>query len=389
MTAPAESGGDTGAGVDVATSNVLLRRLARHNSAFLWVVVLPTLVAAAYYAFIASNIYLSESTFLVRNEQQRSTSRLDSVLSSVGVPESNETTVAIEAYMQSRDALTVLDHELGIRSVFGDGGVDPLSRFGLLPWRRGFEHFLPYYLDRIVEFSPTQSPNVVTLAVRAFDPELAYRINQRLLELAEQKINALNADLLRQSERYARTDLDEANENARAAALALAQYRAGRAVMDPNRESAIPLDVIGKLEAEVAATRNLIAVVANVAPNNPQLPVLRRKVADLEAQVGVEHGAVAGRGPRSMAALAENYDRLALAQNTASKVLALATEAYTEARTVARRKQIFFERVAQPSHPDAAIEPSKVSNVFATFLLSLVLWGVLKLLIAAIREHSH
>ena len=59
-----------------------------------------------------------------------------------------------------------------------------------------------------------------------------------------------------------------------------------------------------------------------------------------------------------------------------------------QARNEAQRKQLYLERIVQPSLPDVAVEPRRLRGVAATFLLGLVAWGILSMLIAGVREHQ-
>jgi capsular polysaccharide transport system permease protein len=49
---------------------------------------------------------------------------------------------------------------------------------------------------------------------------------------------------------------------------------------------------------------------------------------------------------------------------------------------------LYLERLVQPSLPDKAMEPRRIRSVFTVFLIGLIAWGVVSLLVAAIREHS-
>ena len=53
----------------------------------------------------------------------------------------------------------------------------------------------------------------------------------------------------------------------------------------------------------------------------------------------------------------------------------------------ARRQQSYVERIAQPSLPDAAGEPHRLRDIFATFLMGIILWNIARMLNASIREH--
>ncbi|PZN83525.1 MAG: hypothetical protein DM484_04240, partial [Candidatus Methylumidiphilus alinenensis] len=82
------------------------------------------------------------------------------------------------------------------------------------------------------------------------------------------------------------------------------------------------------------------------------------------------------------------YDRLALEQEFASKLLMGELISLEQARNEAQRKQLYLERIVQPGKPDYAVEPRRIRNVTATFLLGLVTWGILTMLIAGVREHQ-
>jgi capsular polysaccharide transport system permease protein len=46
-----------------------------------------------------------------------------------------------------------------------------------------------------------------------------------------------------------------------------------------------------------------------------------------------------------------------------------------------------LERIVQPSRPDTALEPRRVRGVLATLGLGLIVWGVLTMLVAGVKEH--
>jgi capsular polysaccharide transport system permease protein len=71
-----------------------------------------------------------------------------------------------------------------------------------------------------------------------------------------------------------------------------------------------------------------------------------------------------------------------------NKQLASAMVNLESARNEAQRQQIYLERIAEPSRPDAAQEPRRLRGILATFLVGLVAWGVISLLLAGVREHQ-
>jgi len=44
--------------------------------------------------------------------------------------------------------------------------------------------------------------------------------------------------------------------------------------------------------------------------------------------------------------------------------------------------------VVQPNLPDAPIEPRRLRDIFAVLVLSLIAFGIVKMLVAGVREHA-
>jgi len=355
---------------------------------FLLCVAVPTICAILYFGFMASDVYVSESSFVVRNQEDRPQNPLDSLLRGTGASPSDSTAAAVQTYILSRDALQVLNSELHLDRIFADGRIDFLSRFARLPWHSGFEYLLLYYRDK-VRVTADSSASILSISTRAFSADIAYNINQRLLALTEARINKLNDDARADLIRFASAEVADAEAKEDAANAVLARYRAQRNVMDPEKQSSMQLELVAKLQNELVATRALIAQVERIAPNSPQLPSLRQQALFLEKSIQAETARVVGGPNTSLASKAQDFSRLAVQKEVAGTILAGAIAALEAARSDARRKVVYLQRIAQPSKPDVAMEPHRLRSIIATFLLGLILWGVLSLLVVAVKEHRH
>ncbi|TXF10925.1 hypothetical protein [Pelomicrobium methylotrophicum] len=361
--------------------------LPRVNKLFIFTVILPTLIATIYYGLIASDIYISESRFVIRSQERQTTSPLDMILKGVGFTRAEDDAHAVQNFILSRDALKALDVSLQIKKAYSDPSIDLLSRFSGLDWDDSFENFHRYYQKMIVSVQLDSTSSIATLTVRAFDNYHAQAINQKLLELAEDLVNKLNERGRQDMIRYAAMEVAELEAKAKAAALALARYRNEKGVIDPERQSTIPLQQIARLQEELIATKAQLVQLERIAKDNPQIPVLRQRAALLEKEINAESMRVAGGGNRSLAGKAAEYQRLVLEKEFADKMLASAMATLEQARNEAQRQQLYLERIVQPGLPDEAMEPRRVRNVLAVFVLGLVAWGILSMLIAGIREH--
>lgn len=347
-------------------------------------VILPTTAAVFYFSIFASDIYISEARFVIRSPERPTTSPLGMLLKGTGFTRSEEDSYAVIDFMLSRDAMSEADKQLNLRKAFGKG--DLLRRFPGLDWDGSFENMHLYYQKMVdVQIDPISS--VAMLTVRAFDANEAQRINQTLLEMGEKLVNQLNDRGRMDMMKFANNEVAEAEKRAVRASLELARYRNLKGVIDPERQSEIPLQQVAKIQDELIATRVQILQIEKVAKDNPQLPILRSKAGLLEQEIQAQTRLVAGGGSNSLASKAAHYQSLALEKEFADKMLASALGSLEQIRQEAQRQQLYLERIAQPSLPDTGMEPHRVRNVVATFLLGLILWGILGLTFAAVREH--
>jgi capsular polysaccharide transport system permease protein len=365
----------------------LLARSWRSHRIFWITLVIPTLLSTLYFTFIASDMYVSESRFVVRSPDKQNMSSLGALFSSSGFSRSSEETSEVASFILSRDAMYALDKDMGIKKRFSSRKIDLISRFAPGGWFDSYEDFYLYYLRRVdAQLDPDSS--IVTLTTRAFTAKDAHDINLELLEHAEALVNRLNERSQQDRIRYAANELAGLEKRAKDAAVALAGYRNAKGVIDPEKQAGIPMQQIAKLQDELVNTRARILQIESVAPQNPQLPVLRRQAALLEAEIKRQTLSVVGAGDHSLAGKATEYQRLVLDKEFADKMLAGAMATLEQARSEALRKQLYVERVEQPSMPDMAMEPHRIRDIFATLLLGLVLWGVATLTVAAVREHT-
>jgi capsular polysaccharide transport system permease protein len=372
-----------------ATPSRLLDRLKTRalgmNRLFAFTVVVPTLISTLYFGAIASDIYISESRFVVRSPDRQAASPLGLMLKGAGFSRSQDDTYTVHDFMLSRDALKRLndDHHLG--KTFANDGIDRFSRFAGLDGDHSFEALHRYY-QKHVDIQLDSASSISTLTVRAFTPEDAWRINQQLLTMSEALVNQLNERGRQDMIRFATSEVTDAENKAKAAALALSTFRNQKGVIDPERQSAVQLQQIAKLQDDLIATKTQLVQVRSVTPDNPQIPVLQKRQETLQAEIDAETNRVAG-GERSLANKAAEYQRLALDREFADKQLASAMASLETARNEAQRKQLYLERIVQPNKPDIALEPRRIRGIVATLVLGLISWGILTILLAGIREH--
>ena len=358
----------------------------RINKLFLVTVVIPTALSGVYFGLIASGQYISDSSFVIYNARQTNTGGFSSLLATAGLSHSSSGAYSVRDYIRSRDALAELQRALNYRHMVSSHQIDVFNRFGgiLAPYS-SLERLFEYYKNMVSDNIDTAS-NISKLRVTAYTAQDAQRINANLLDMGQTIINRLNAQANEDTVRFYKQDVANAEAKVRAASLAVATYRNNKGVFNPAPESALQLQLVAKLQDQLISTQAQLSQLLSTTPNNPQVPLLRRAVDNIKQEIVRQSAKVTG-GANSLASKASLYAQLVLNQTFAEKELAAALAALEQARITAQKQQLFLEVIAKPSLPDEAMQPKRLRGVLATFVVGLLLWGVLSVVIGGIKEH--
>lgn len=361
------------------------RRRLTKQILFVLIVFLPTLAAGIYYFKFASDIYVSESKFVVRSANEQSVSDITSFLQGAGLGSSSGDSFSVLHYITSRDALKVLNKDDSFRASVSKASIDRLSRFNGLGGDDSFEALFEYYLDR-VEVIMDGDSSIMTLKVRMFDPQEAAKINRELIQMSEVLVNGMSERSRRDMINFAEAEVDRAFAKARQASLAVSEYRDSKSMFDPTAQSSMQLQLVSKLQDEMISAKARLNQTKYLAPSSPQVEYLEREIANLQKQIDVETAKVAG-GDESFSKKTTQYEQFMLDSEVAKQHLALAITTLENAHAQAIKQALYLQIVSRPSLPDSATEPDRMEKTLVVFILAFITWGIICMLIAGVREH--
>lgn len=370
---------------------------AQHNALLLWakkrrwfllMVVLPTLLAALYYGLIASDIYISESRFVIKSPDQRRSqvSTLANLVQTTGLSGGQEQTNEVLTYVRSRDALKALENSAGARDKFATPRADFLSRFPQ-PFSDGsFESLFKYYGKRVDARLDGETGTAIIRA-EAFTPQDAFIINEKLLDLSEGLVNRLNSRAQNKGIVEAQKQVVLATERAKASRVALAQYRNAQALIDPSKQAVGVLEIANTMVAERAALQAQLDLMQHLTPRNPSIPALRNRINAISTQIASQDSRVVGNGS-GIASKLGGYENLLVEQEFATQSLNAANAALVQARSEAQRQQYYLERVVDPNVPDTPLLPKRWENILIVFAAATCLYFIAWMFMVGVLEHA-
>jgi capsular polysaccharide transport system permease protein len=287
----------------------------------------------------------------------------------------------------SRDAVRRLEREDDLRGVLGRPEGDLVTRFpGLWFWRKDFEALYQTY-KRFVTVESDTTSGLSTLQVKAYRPEDAQRMARALLEFSEQLVNQLNERARQDSLATFQREVETTEQQIAKIQTELTAYRIKEKMLDPKSAAVGPVELLAKMNGELANSRAQLAEILKNAPNSPQIPLIRTRIGSLETLIADQRAKITGDNNSLATALTE-YERLDVQRLLAEKILTSALTSLEAARLEAQRQQLYLEVIAQPNLADYPLFPKRAIS-FATLVVSCLLaYGIAWLLIASVREHA-
>lgn len=353
---------------------------------FIVTVLLPVLISVIYFGVLASDVYVSESRFVVKSPEKPASTGLGTILKSAGFTNAGDEVYAAQSYAISRDALKAINSRGAFEKAYTRPHIFWFDRFNPFGVAGSFEDLYKYF-EKKLKLKNDNTTSITTLTVEAYTAEDARRFNEELLTLSENRINRLNERGRKDLVGYAEKEVDAAKARAQSASLALAAYRNQSGVLDPEKQAEVQMQMVSKLQDVMIAAKSELAQLQRFTPENPRIPVVRSQLAAVQREIDVELGKVVG-GRRSLAAGAVRYQRLLLETQFAEKQLAGALASLETARNESIRQQAYVERIVQPNLPDAPTQPRRLRAILATLALGLIAYGILRMLLAGVKEHG-
>lgn len=349
-------------------------------------VVLPTLLSAVYYGFIATPQYQSYSVFTILSADTRPAIALESLLSTVGGSGTGRDALSVRDYVLSRDMLARLDKEHGFIAHYRARDIDWFSR---LPSDASFEDAYEYFGDKIDVDFDTQSGSL-TLRVRAFSAEKSLEFSKAVLAYSEEMVNKLSERERRDRTAYAEAEVAKAEARLTKARQVILELQKKHAEFNPFETAGAALSLRTQLEGELAKARaELMELKSYMQADAPRVKAAQERVNSISAQVAAESlRMVDPKREGGLNTSLPEFEAAMIEKEFAQKAYESALTALEIARSEASRQHRYLATIASPSKPDESTYPRRLLGVLTVFVVSFLVMGIGTLIAAAVREHA-
>ena len=348
-------------------------------------IMLPTLLVGYYYYNVATPFYATTTEFQIQKSESSSPAGgLGGLFGGTSFATSQES-IAVQSFLESREAMLMLDEEFGLREHYSAPEIDPLNR--LAPDATTESLYDLYQRNLTIGYDPTEG--LIRMEILAADPELSEAFASALIRAAEQRVDQMTQRVRADQMAGARDSYEAAEEALAAAQRRVVQLQEQSGVLSSEAEVGALFNQISTFEIQLQNERLRLAELQSVErPNQTRLEVAQRNIARLEALVEELRGSMTEEA-NSEASLARVSSELAVAEadlQTRQLMLSQALQQMETARIEADRQSLYLTVSVNPVAPDEAAYPRKLENTLLAFLIFSGIYLMLSMTASILRE---
>ena len=351
-------------------------------------VLIPTLMFLFYQSIWASERYESTAQLIVKQpDSAMSVSPELALLGGLGGSTVNNDAKIVQAYILSNDMLSYLEETLSIKSHFSSSSVDFFSR--LHSWD-SHEDFLALY-KKYVEIIIDQDSGIIELKVQAFNDDFSLLLSQTIIARAEWFINEIGHKLANEQLSFIKKEHQNWVDNLEKAQKKLLTYQQSHRLLDPTAEGAALQSIAYNIESQITARKTeLLAAEGIMSENAPPVIKLKNEILALQEQLKSERERLTYEGSEqlSVSEVIAKFSDLKVDYELALQAYTASLASLEKVRVEAYRQIKFLMTVEQPNLPDASSYPKVFYNVFLFFVITGLFFGIVRIIIATIKELS-
>ena len=326
------------------------RMRRRHRgliAGFALVVALPTALAGAYLYTRAADQFASYVGFSVRSESAgSSTDVLGGLTSLVGVTSSSTSdTDVLYKFIQSRDLVERVNARMDLRAIWSKAPGDPVFGF---TGNESIEDLLDEW-ERKVRIQ--YDDGMIDLRVLAFEAQDAQDISEAILAEGTVLINQLNDISREDALRYARAEMERAQDRLREARQAVTEFRNRYRIVDPAADVQGQVGVVTSLQTQLAEQLVSLGLLrANAQPQDPRIAQTELRVDVIREQIEAERQKVGSNAEDvALSDVVGQYETLAVDREFAETSYTTALAAFEQARAEAARQSRYLAPYIRPT----------------------------------------
>ncbi|WP_457562486.1 hypothetical protein [Caminibacter pacificus] len=345
--------------------------------------ILLFIIGSVYILFVKSELYYSNANVVIKNLNNKSVNL--NGLSFLMPSSSNQQDIfIIRKYLESFEELNRLDKKFNLKKHYSSDEVDIVDR--LKPWNTK-EDFLKLYLKRLV-FIYDQTTGLITIGFLHTNPQIAYEIVNQLIKDSNTAINKLNKIIIEKQLSYIQKEVEKNKKALEESIQKLEHFQNIHAIIDPMKSAESEFTLLSQLKATLIQKQAQLNDLLQYMNNNSfEVRRLKHEIVGLKKTINKLKKDLANPNKKALNAYIFEFERLKNLVEFNKELYKQSLLQLEQLKVQANQNSKMLLEVTKPFVPQGYMYPQKLKDMITLTLVLLLLYGIISLIQAIIKEH--
>jgi len=369
---------------DYITKSILNKRYNKVRRRLIFTVFF--LLSLFYILVLKSELYESKTALIVKDMQTNTTSdTLGLSLLGVGSSSQLQDSKVVETYLKSLDVYKILDKKFHLTQYYKSDALDFVSRLSKDATK---EEVLEFYNQHLI-VTYDEISGILSVAFSHVDPLKAKEILEFLVQKVEKQINEYNRIKAKKQLKFIQAEFGKAKGKMDASSKKLEKYQNKHLLLDPTVEASTASGIISELEATLLQKKIAYGTMSGyMKEDNYELRSLQKEIDEIKRSISIERKELTGNSENRLNKVLFAYEKLKLAFEFDTEVYKNALIQLETTKIDVLKEAKTLTILSQPNLPDGYTYPDKPKTFITLLIITLLLYGIISMLGAIIRDHK-
>ena len=341
------------------------------------------LTGFVYIVFIKSELYESNTNVIIKNLDNK-TPAIEGFSLLLPAGSSTQDVFLLQAYLESFDELQKLDKKFQLKKHYLSDEVDIVER--LKPWSTK-EDFLKLYNSRL-QIVYDQTSGIMSIGFLHTDPKTSYEIVKQLVKDANEQINKYNKLVAEKQLKFITKQVETNKKALDESIKKLQEFQNKYLLLDPTQTAQSQFALVANLEAQLVAKKAKLSELSQYM-NDKSFEIIRLKneIKEAEKTLSKMKKSLAGKDKKSLNIYIFEFERLKGMVELNKELYKQSLLQLEQIKTEINKNSKMLLEITKPFIPQGYKYPEKLKDIITLALILLLLYGIVSLIEAIIKEH--
>ena len=341
-------------------------------------------ISIIYVAFIKTSFYQSTTSITIKNLDDTSTT--SSLLGLVSGQTSNSTqdAMTLQEYLKSYEVYDKLDKKFNLSEYYNSFDIDFLQK--MYPYN-SYEDFIELY-NKHLNIRYDSKSNIITISFMHTKSKIAQEIVSFLISEAENKLNDYNKQTAQKQLQFIENETNKQKDLLDISIRVLEKYQNNEKTLDPNSQAQTNTVLLSELKSRLIENKAKLEKISKYLTSNAfEIVDLKREISQIENSINQLKKEQSGSDKKTLNKSIFEFEKLKAQVDLNTELYKQALLQLQSSKLEVSKDNKTLQVLVNPNLAQSYSEPRRFRELVTVILVLSLLYGILSMIGAIIKDH--